>query len=316
MTPEEKLLALIQQDKRQADTAAKTSVVAPVPIPSPRPSPESDLLKNKQSPQDGSAGTPRPTENQEISQGGAKPSSLRSPSGGVGPAEPGGGEGPIPPGKKLKLAEVPIPPAVEPGGRGLPSREPEIRDPKSEDRGQRTEDRSPQSATLSPSRSGGVPGLLLLNRILAVVVLFLVGCVFYSVASIRPEIAKALEMQIRGAGSVSVAPAVVSNDGVIPVESYLEKVSARNIFVPRVIEKDGSVVKVEPAGAPKDLKLVGVSVDADVPAESMAIIRGKADSKTYFVKLGQTVGDTDYVLDRVLPDRIILKQRKQEYELK
>ena len=48
----------------------------------------------------------------------------------------------------------------------------------------------------------------------------------------------------------------------------------------------------------------------------MAIIRGKADSKTYFVKLGQTVGDTDYVLDRVLPDRIILKQRKQEYELK
>ena len=31
------------------------------------------LLKNKQSPQDGSAGTPRPTENQEISQGRAKP---------------------------------------------------------------------------------------------------------------------------------------------------------------------------------------------------------------------------------------------------
>ena len=30
-------------------------------------------LKNKQSPQDGSAGTPRPTENQEISQGRAKP---------------------------------------------------------------------------------------------------------------------------------------------------------------------------------------------------------------------------------------------------
>jgi hypothetical protein len=38
--------------------------------------------------QDGSAGTPRPTEIQEISQGRAKPSSLRSPSGGVGPAEP------------------------------------------------------------------------------------------------------------------------------------------------------------------------------------------------------------------------------------
>ncbi|MEI6072346.1 MAG: FAD-dependent oxidoreductase [Verrucomicrobiae bacterium] len=38
--------------------------------------------------QDGSAGTPRPTERQEISQGRAKPSSLRSPSGGGGPAEP------------------------------------------------------------------------------------------------------------------------------------------------------------------------------------------------------------------------------------
>jgi type II secretory pathway component PulC len=64
------------------------------------------------------------------------------------------------------------------------------------------------------------------------------------------------------------------------------------------------------------LKLVGISMDTAVPEESLAIIRNKVDSKTYFVKVGESVGDTGIILARVLADRVILKSQKQELELK
>jgi len=84
---EDRLLEIQRELRHTTKPLEKPAIIAEKVSPQPPPIPIS-LLNNTQSPQDGSAGTPRPTEMQEISQGGAKPSSLRSPSGGVGPAEP------------------------------------------------------------------------------------------------------------------------------------------------------------------------------------------------------------------------------------
>lgn len=164
----------------------------------------------------------------------------------------------------------------------------------------------------SPSRASP---LLLLNRSLAVLVLGLIVGVFFAVMSIKPGIAKELERQIDGAGSLSVTPQMIVEESIPVLDFYLDKVATRNPFIARVPPPLPGE-KVEKAGAPKDLKLMAVSVDAASPADSMAIIKSKTDSKTYFVKLGQTVGDTNYQLEKVLEDRIVLKMGKQEFELK
>ena len=175
----------------------------------------------------------------------------------------------------------------------------------------------PVENTFAFVQKGAGSRLTFLNRVLAAVVLALLAIVVYSIASIRPGIGKALDRQISGAGSLSLAPQVVIEEKVPRLEMYLEKISVRDILAEFVVPKPGEVVaKPEIAGAPKDLKLVAVSVDSASAEDSMAIIKSKADSKTYFVKAGQTVGDTEYVLEKVLADRVVLKLKKQQYELK
>lgn len=175
---------------------------------------------------------------------------------------------------------------------------------------------SGQTLKYRPAK-GAVSPLLLLNRGLAVLVLGLIVGVFFAVMSIKPGIAKELERQIDGAGSLSVTPQMIVEESIPVLDFYLDKITTRNPFIARVQPgPDGVPVKVEKAGAPKDLKLMAVSVDAASPADSMAIIKSKTDSKTYFVKLGQTVGDTNYQLEKVMDDRIVLKMGKQEFELK
>jgi len=304
MTPEEKLLALIQQDKRQAAPAA-----APVaaPDPSPRPSPA------RGEGADG-AGAERALPSIPESAPKSSPSPL---------AGEGRGEGSVPPGKKLKLADA-VAPAV------APDLKPEIKDVKPGAPDLKSEIKDVKSVPAAPSAPaipvsqplrgspawGSLSPLLILNRALAVVVLGLIVVIFYAVMSIKPGIAKELERQIEGAGSLSVTLQTIVEETVPSLDFYLDKVSARNPFVAKGVAGPSGSVAAEKAGAPKDLKLMAVSVDGASPADSMAIIKNKTDSKTYFVKLGQTVGDTDFVLDKVLADRIVLKQRKQEYELK
>jgi hypothetical protein len=158
--------------------------------------------------------------------------------------------------------------------------------------------------------------LAILNRVMTVLVIGLIAVVFYSIMSIRPGIAQDLSRQIEGAGSLAVAPQTIVAEEIPALDIYLEKVGSRSLFASKMIPKQGDPVAIEKAGAPKDFSLVAVSMDSASPADSMAIIKNKSDSKTYFVKLGQTVGSTDYVLDRVLADRIVLKQKKMEFELK
>jgi hypothetical protein len=174
---------------------------------------------------------------------------------------------------------------------------------------------APQPMTFPSIR---VSGVTITNRVLAVVVMLLIVVVFYSVAGTQRGIKDELQRQMSGAGEMSVRPLVISDEPVPPVDVFVDKVNTRNFFSPKVVEKGreaGSEAAV-PAGLTKDFKLVAVSLDSATPSESMAIIKNKADSKTYFVKLGESVGDTGLVLSKVLADRIVLKQRKQEFELK
>jgi len=156
---------------------------------------------------------------------------------------------------------------------------------------------------------------VLLNRALGVVVIMMIALVAFRISSIRAGISETIEKQVSGAGNRPIQSLVVSEEAVPALDAYLDKVSSRNIFAPKVTIREGEP-KPEPAGSPKDLKLVAVSMDSTSVEESMAIIKNKGDSKTYFVKSGQTIGSTEYVLDKVFSDHVVIKLRKQEFELK
>ncbi len=221
--------------------------------------------------------------------------------------------------KKLKVASpvTPAEPVVRSQVAKLSSEEPSDLNSTIQQPNNVTTDNSAAGGVVISGETFGQSGLTLTNRVLAVVVLALLVLVVYSVASSRSVVGKALDRQVSGAGSLSVSSHVVLEDPIPRLELYLEKISARDLLAEYVVKKPGEVAGApEITGAPKDLKLVAVSVDSASDGESMAIIKSKADSKTYFVKQGQTVGGTDYVLEKVLADRIVLKLRKQQYELK
>jgi type II secretory pathway component PulC len=158
-------------------------------------------------------------------------------------------------------------------------------------------------------------GLVLFNRVLAGVVLVLLVAVVYSIASIKTDVTSAGGQLESGVIAQPVVAAMIINEPLPSVDVYLEKLKDRNVFLPNDAVVTTSAVAVL-TGKVADLKLLGVSIDSAADEESMAIIKNKAESRTYFVKKGQMVGDTGYSLERVLSDRAILKKGKQEIELK
>jgi len=293
MTPEEKLLALIQQDKRHTEGAAPSPVVPkpPEPVtPAPAPSPPPKIESR------GEGTTPSPVivntavspEKEEHKLKLATPPAVK----------PVKVESAVP----VPVAPVPVPvpvpvlaPVVEPVKPAAPELVSGI-------------------PFVSLSTSRGIP-LVFLNRVLGGCVILLIALVALRIGAIRPGIAEALEKQVRGAGNRPLQPLVMSEETVPALDAYLDKVSVRNIFIPKVAAKEGGATP-EAVGSPKDLKLVAISIDSSVVSESIAIIKNKGDSKTYFVKSGQTIGSTEYVLDKVFSDHVIIKLRKQEFELK
>ena len=336
MTPEEKLLALIQQDKRQ-EAVVPQNPASFVPQGGTTAAMESSLLRPAgrdseghgiQNPEAVSLLKKSTTDMTAVGEAADPPKiSLKTDgliSGGT-PARPEPAEGAsaseLPqPSKKLKLAGV--------------EEKVEVRSQKSEVRIQNSETGSQKvEAPAAPSLPGAgsevyelkskassfsapISFLTMLNRVMTVLIVGLIAVVFYGIMSIRPGIAQELSRQIEGAGSLAVVPQTIVEEEVPALDVYLEKVGSRSLFAAKGIARSGGSVVMEKAGAPKDFSLVAVSLDSSSPTDSMAIIKNKTDSKTYFVKLGQTVGSTDYVLERVLTDRIVLKQNKMEFELK
>ncbi|MCM8758095.1 MAG: hypothetical protein NC900_03570 [Candidatus Omnitrophica bacterium] len=98
------------------------------------------------------------------------------------------------------------------------------------------------------------------------------------------------------------------------VESYLEKVSQRDIF--NIV-----VEKTKPSTSPKpttestlealnNLKLVGISWSENPDA----MIEDTKAMRTFFVKRGQMLGD--FKIKAIYKDRVILSYGEQEFELK
>ncbi len=103
------------------------------------------------------------------------------------------------------------------------------------------------------------------------------------------------------------------------VSYYIEKIGARDIFqmgsVQKVTSADGtqSEMKVTSArilDATESLKLVGISW-SDNPD---AIIEDTKDTKTFFVKTGQKIGDVK--VQAIFKDKVILSYQGEETELK
>lgn len=318
MTPEEKLLALIQQDKRQADTvtpqekllelieqdkrkpepalpvvpvvlAVPPPVIPPAPVPVKPPAKEPPVLVK--------------TVPVEVT----PPVEIKKAPLVVAAAAP------------VKPSPVTVTPKAEAPVIPMPAASPAIPPPLATQQpgNARPVQAAPPVAQPLMFPSIRVSGVTVTNRVLAGVVLALIVLVFYSVSGTQHSINDEIKRQLSGAGEMSVPPRAVSGESVPAMDVFVDKASTRNFFAAKVTEKgkDGAVTPVT-VGLSKDFKLVAVSMDATTASDSMAIIKNKADSKTYFVKIGESVGDTGFVLSKVLADRIVLKQRKQEFELK
>lgn len=275
MTPEEKLLALIQQDKKQPDNAAPAAAKAAEPA-TPAVAQKASAVEPV------AQATSKPAEPQPAAE------------------------------KKLKLATAPVAAAAAPAP--APQAAPPAPPPSEPVAAAPAPPPAPVRAVRVSPRSGGLQGLVLTNRVLAVVVLVLLVGVVYSIAAIRSDVVKRVSELRDGAGVQPAGVAIVSQEAPPPVDVFLDKVAARDVFQSSAEATTSTVTVAQ--GQVADLKLVGVSIDSASEDESMAIIRNKADSKTFFVKVGEAVGETGYTLGRVLADRAILKIRKQEIELR
>jgi hypothetical protein len=157
-----------------------------------------------------------------------------------------------------------------------------------------------------------------LNRCLGVVALVLLGFVAYSIASVRSDLEDAAVPPRVDGGGGAARRATRGAEGMAPLAALLAKVATRDIFTPGGTTPEGgtNVTVVSFAAAVSNWKLMGISMDSESPAESMAIIRDKAASKTYFLKRGQAIGETGIALERIQADRVALRKDKEELELR
>ncbi len=299
LTPEEKLLALIQQDKRQGSAPEPAK---PVKAPASAPASSFPLGSPPALNAESRAETPVPS----------VPAAVQAPA--TSPAQEGAVGTNA--GQKLRLAPTVAPaPQVKaevPSGGPLASAEtPEP--PTADVPASPPAEPSPVRSRAPRFLSGAASGWSLVNRGLALVVLVLVVVVVYSIASIPTDVENAMARQVEGEGSLSDgARATVEVARTVPVDEYLQKVSGRDVF--QTVEPGGTTTNLP--GAVQEFKLMGVSIDTNAPDSSMAILRSKTTSRTYFVKPGEALGDTGFTLGRVMADRAILKKQQQEIEVR
>lgn len=169
-----------------------------------------------------------------------------------------------------------------------------------------------EAAEERPARAGG--GRLALrhvNRVLAAVAAVLAVYVGHSLWMIRSE-ANAATAGLAGAGVPVFTPPEMASAGLPSLEECLAVVGTRNAFVPPA----ATATAAAPAAVESEFKLVGVSIDSRDEAGSMALLREKNSAATFFVKKGETIGKTDAVLLRIFPDRVVVKNQKQEIEVR
>ena len=227
---------------------------------------------------------------------------LTAPAAAAAPARPVQ-EKPAEAAPKLKLAEPaalkPAPaaviPAVRPGAQiGVPT---------------------PESETAVVAMSAPVSRRLTIsavNRCLFVMVLVALGVLATDFLIGRTGAA----VLAGDAGEKEAPPALVqpakAGEPLAPLEKYLNR---RNPFAEISGQTDGGTnVTIKPANT--DFRLMAVSFDSKSQAGSMAILAGKEGKQTYYVKCGQTIGDTGVTLKQVSADHVILESTKGEWEIR
>lgn len=158
-------------------------------------------------------------------------------------------------------------------------------------------------------------GIHELNLFLKGAILFLTIYLGYSVVAMALQLKKASNLifeakQGPSAPMVEVLPFPVQN-----LVYYQEKVATRDIFRPLQAKEEA---KPAPEPAPeasvdlaKNFSLVGIAW-SDEPE---AMIEDVEQKRTYFLKRGQTFGDSITVI-KILKDRVILEIGGKEVELK
>ncbi len=148
------------------------------------------------------------------------------------------------------------------------------------------------------------------NRVLAAVILILLALTVYQVGFARPAVLL----------DVAIAPAVEPSPGGAPpavsIPPLDEYASLRNPFAPRGAKPSTSTNTPIHVASATDFKLIGVSWDPASPDESEAILRSESRRQTYFVRQGQSIADADVSVIKVERERVLLRQSGKEIEVK
>ncbi len=158
-------------------------------------------------------------------------------------------------------------------------------------------------------------GIKQVNLILKGLILFLTIYLGYTVVAMAIQLKKAsnLIFEVKegpGAAAPEPPPFFIQN-----LEYYQEKIAVRDIFRPVRPKEEAKPAPEAAAEAPvnlaKDFILVGIAWSDDPEA----MIEDTTEKRTYFVKRGQTFGDSVTVA-KILKDRVILTIGDKEVELK
>jgi type II secretory pathway component PulC len=169
----------------------------------------------------------------------------------------------------------------------------------------------PGSVPVKKPASGAVKRtyVSLLNIRSAVTALFVLSCgyllweVVYSFTGLN------------SADSISFSPAGDSGrelftvPDVKPVRYYLDGMSGRQVFKVSTGGAGESPVGIAGSDSIRDFSLVGI-ISGERP---QAIIQDNKTQKTYYLNKGQTIAE--YMVEDILPDKVILNTGGQRYEL-
>ena len=306
LTPEEKLLRVIQQTRaadESAEPAAPQAKAEPAAPPAQKPKPAASPSPQK----------PPLVERAEPASATPEPKTPPSP----GPARPA-------------LKTVKAPSAASPAA-AAPSSAPPAREPAPPRAAAEVKAPQPEALPAAPVAGpsvGGEPsrrkwfsadswkgvhaaGVTVDStiRFLGVIILVLLLLVVYDALSVKPELAAAVP-GIGEQASPTVTESAVPT--LPPLDQYLGK---RNPFQPLA----SSVIVQEGTNRPaeiKDYNLLGVSWDPANAGGSEALVRDLKKKVTYFLKEGQPVGETDFVVGKIQRDKVVLKQKGKEWDLR
>lgn len=171
---------------------------------------------------------------------------------------------------------------------------------------------APPAASLSfkrffSGRGAGFPAGLRVDSGKILFVLFISSAVYFAAVLVQPWLGRAKRSFLPKDDFSESAEIQIK--GMKPVDFYLEAVRAKNLFRQTAAPPAARPV-VKMAG--EDLKnfiLVGV-IAGDDP---QAVIEDKKNSRTYYVRNGQYVGD--FQVQDILEGKIVLSQGDQSFEL-